>query len=50
MAEKEKQILATISKVLTLMTSREKENLLAFSEGMAYMAMNSEQPTPPPVA
>lgn len=38
MAEKEKQIIETISKALPLMTDIEKERLLAFSEGMAYVA------------
>lgn len=43
MAEKEKQIIDTISKALPIMTDSEKEKLLAFSEGMACMAMIGKQ-------
>lgn len=49
MAENEKKIIATIAQALPKMTEREKERLLSFSEGMAYMAMNaSTQPAPLP--
>ena len=46
MAEKEKQILETISKALPLMTDIEKERLLAFSEGMAYVAEHRAESQP----
>lgn len=42
MAENERAIIETISKTLPLMTAIEKERLLAFSEGMAYVAERRE--------
>ena len=37
MSEKEKQILDTFEKVLPDMSDMEKEKLLSFGEGMAFM-------------
>jgi hypothetical protein len=37
MSDKEKQILETIGNVLPDMTEMEKEKLLSFGEGMAFM-------------
>lgn len=37
MSEKEKQILETFEKVIPDLTEMEKEKLLSFGEGMAFM-------------
>lgn len=37
MSEKEKKILETFEKVIPKMSEMEKEKLLSFGEGMAYM-------------
>lgn len=42
MAEKEREILETIGRALPKMTDGEKEKLLSFSEGMAFMADERE--------
>lgn len=45
MSEKEKQILETFEKVLPDMTDMEKEKLLSFGEGMAFMKERQKQET-----
>ena len=43
MAEKEKQIIDMLSKTLPKLTDPEKDRLLAFSEGMAYVARTRDE-------
>ncbi len=38
MSEKEKEILETFGKIIPLLTDFEKEKLLAFGNGMAFVA------------
>ena len=37
MSDKERKIMENMSKTISVMTEAEKDNLLAFSEGMAFM-------------
>lgn len=43
MSEKEKKILDTFGKVIPRMTDMEKEKLLSFGEGMAFMKDKDKQ-------
>ncbi len=42
MSEKEKEILETFEKVIPNLTEIEKEKLIAFGEGMAFMKAQQE--------
>lgn len=43
MSEKEKEILKTFEKVIPNLTEIEKEKLLSFGEGMAFMKEHQEE-------
>ena len=43
MSEKEKQILETFGKTIPKLNEMEKEKLLAFGEGMAFMAEQKQK-------
>jgi len=45
MSEMEKRIVETFSKVIPTMTEPEKERLLSFGEGMAFLAVQRSQPS-----
>lgn len=44
MTEKERKIMETFGRVIPKMSDQEKENLLAFGEGMALIAGRRAQP------
>lgn len=48
MSEKQKEIMETLNKVMPKMTDTEREKLLSFAEGMAFMADRrpAERPGP----
>lgn len=49
MSEKEKQILDTFGKVIPDLTEMEKEKLLSFGEGMAFMKDRQKEAAEPEV-
>lgn len=46
MENKETKIMETIGKALDLMSEQEKERVLAFSEGIAFMADKTQSAAP----